>query len=166
MAGTRAKIQGQNQSGNNMRKLICCALVAAIVLGLAAFLYLDRHKVAADTAGPNEPIDFSSLAATITPLDEFGSSGNNPSVIALSFSGLSTTSGMKSNFMQTTSVSGLVLRYAGKLQRHLESGLRNVPETERNFGKPALLTASWRPAGQVVPETKIVTQRIGNRAGQ
>jgi hypothetical protein len=150
-----------------MQKLICCALVAAIALGLAAFLRLDRNKAAADTAGPNEPIDFSSLAATITPLDEFGSSDNNPAVIALSSSGLSTTSGMKSNFMQTTtSVSGVVLRYAGKLQRHLESGLRNAPDTERNFGKPALLTASWRPAGRLVPETKIVTHRIGNRAGQ
>jgi hypothetical protein len=141
--------------------------MAAIVLGLAAFVRLDRNKPAADTPGPNEPIDFSSLAATTIPLDEFGSGGSNTAVIASSSSGLSTTSGMKSNFMQgTTSVAGLVLRYDGKLRRHLESGLRNAADTDRNFAKPALLTASWRSAGQRVPEAGIVIQEIDDRAGQ
>jgi hypothetical protein len=166
MAGTRAKIRGRRQSGNHARKVVCCALVAATVLGLAVFLSLDRDRVAAGTMGQNEPIDFSSLAGTIVPLDEFGASGNNPAVIASSSLSLSTTSAMKSNFMQSMSVSDLVSRYAGNLQRHLENGLRNAAVPERKIGKPALLTVSLRPTGRLLPEARIVSRETADQAGQ
>jgi hypothetical protein len=166
MAGTRAKIRGRRQSGNHGRKLICCAVATAVVFALAIVFGPDRDKGTLGTGGSPEPIDFSSLAATVIPLDEFGASGNNPAVIASSSSAISTTSGMKSNFMQMTSVSDLVSRNKDKLQRHLESGLRNIPETERNVGEPALLAASWRPTGRLAPEARIVSRELAERAGR
>jgi hypothetical protein len=166
MAGTRAKIQGRKQSGNHGRKLICCAVATTVVFALAIVFGLDRDKGTLGTGDLPEPIDFSSLAATIIPLDEFGANGSNPAVIASSSSALSATSGMKSNFMQMTSVSDLVSGNKDKLQRHLESGLRNIPKTERNVGEPALLAASWRPAGRMAPEAKIVSRELTERAGR
>jgi hypothetical protein len=89
--------------------------------------------------GSAEAIDFSSLAATVIPLDQFGANGKSSLVLVTPVLALS-TSGMKSDFTQMTSVSALVSKHAAKLQRHLEHGARN-----RGRG-PAVLAASWRPS--------------------
>jgi hypothetical protein len=138
MAGTRLRIRDRKQCGSSACKRIWCVFAAAALLVLAFFLGLDRHTMTIGTIGSAVPIDFSSLAATVIPLDEIGANGNNPPVtVAL---GLSTASGMKSDFMQMTSVSSLVPKYAAKLQRHLESRLRNSGR------EPPILAASWRPS--------------------
>jgi hypothetical protein len=166
MAGTRTKIRNRKQSGNHARKSICCALAAAAALVLGLFLGLDPSKMTFDTKGSSEPIDFSSLAATVIPLDEFGANGNNPAVVASAVRGLSTTSGMKSNFLQRTSLSGLVSKHAAKLQRHLESGLRTATDTATKNGERTVLTVSWQPSAPLVPEAGIGGPEIAARAGQ
>jgi hypothetical protein len=131
MAGTRIKIRDRNEGGNYARKRICCAVATASVLVLAIFLGLNRNTMTVDRMGSTEAIDFSSLAATVIPLDEFGANGNNTAVTQTSSLGLSATSGMKSDFMQATAVSPRV-------------GLPNTPSTETSGGEAAVLAASWR----------------------
>ena len=137
MAGTRIKIRHGEECENYARNCICCACAAAAFLVLAISFGLDRNTMTVGAIGSTEPIDFSSLAATVIPLDEFWANSNNPPVTASSGLALSASSGMKSDFIP---MSGLILNHAAKLQRHLESGTRN-PGRE-----PAVLAASWRPS--------------------
>jgi hypothetical protein len=140
MAGARIQIKDRKQNGNSARKRIGCACAAAALLVLALLFPLDRNTMTVAPVGSTEAIDFSSLAATVIPLDEFGANRKGSLVLVTSILALSATSGMKSDFTQMTSVSGLVSKHAAKLQRHLERGARN-----RGSG-PAVLAASWRPS--------------------
>ena len=148
MVGTRRKLRRWKQSGNYALKGICWTLAIVAGLVLAYFLGPDRNKIGADTAVSAETVDFSSLAATVVPLAEFGANGKNIAVVASAASDLLITSGLKSNFMQMTSLSGLVSKHAAKIQHHLESGLRYVADTETKDGEAAAVAASWRPAAK------------------
>ena len=128
MAGTRRMIQDRKEYGNYARKCICCVAAAAALLVLGILFRLDRNTMIVGPIGSAEPIDFSSLAATVMPLDEFWANGNLPPVTTTSALALSATSGVKSDFIKTV-----------KLQRRLESSVQSPGH------EPAVLAASWRP---------------------
>ena len=127
MADTRRMIQDRKEYGSCARKCICCAAAAAALLVFGILFRLDRNTMIVGPIGSAEPIDFSSLAATVMPLDEFWANGNLPPVTTSALA-LSATSGVKSDFIKTV-----------KLQRRLESSVQSPGH------EPAVLAASWRP---------------------
>jgi hypothetical protein len=139
MARARIHIRNRKQSGNSARKRICWASTATALLVLAILFPLDRNPMTVAPTGSAEAIDFSSLAATVIPLDQFGANGKSSPVLVTPVLPLS-TSGMKSDFTQMTSVAGSVSIHAAKLQRHVERAVRNRSR------QPALLAASLRPS--------------------
>jgi hypothetical protein len=125
MAGTRMMIRDRKEYGKYARNRICCVAAAAALLILAIFFRLDRNTMTVGPIGSAEPIDFSSLAATVIPLDEFWANDDLPPVTATSALALSATSGIKSDFMQTAN-----------LKRHLENAVRDTGR------EPAVLAAT------------------------